>query len=314
MALARLAGRKLAERAGFGTVDTHCIVTSISELASNIVVHAGRGSLTLSLTQRGDGKTGMKVIARDEGPGIDDQHLALRDHFSTAGGLGCGLPGVKRLMSELEVLPAPGPGCVVRAVKWMEATAPTKLMAPSTFAFLESQQPQAVGNRREAADETFSDGNALEGRKPTCPRGARTEGQEMPDNQSQNPPVDTYASSDGTYRWELWEGDHRVLVIRPQGTATREGVEALYAALERISTQRGEKLRLLSVSTDMVTMKPDAKAASGKLLKSGSPLQRFATVGDTFFMRAFFNLFAVVASVEMAAFQTEQEATAWLAK
>jgi serine/threonine-protein kinase RsbT len=118
IALARHLGRDLADILGFGTVSKHCLITSISELAANIYVHVGQGTITLNVIEKKD-NVGIEVVASDNGPGIDDIEFALKDGFSTRGGLGGGLPGVNRLMSKMEISSAKGEGTVVRAVKWM---------------------------------------------------------------------------------------------------------------------------------------------------------------------------------------------------
>jgi serine/threonine-protein kinase RsbT len=119
IAIARIAGRGLAESVGFDTVQQHSIVISISELATNIFSYAGRGTITLKVVAGGGGAAGVEVVARDEGPGIADLDLALTDGASTNGGLGGGLPGVQRLMSEMEISSVVGEGTVVRATKWL---------------------------------------------------------------------------------------------------------------------------------------------------------------------------------------------------
>lgn len=102
IARARLASRSVAEQIGFDGVETHSIVTSVSELASNIYYHAGTGTVEIKRIEI-DGIVGIEVTARDQGPGIACVITALQDGFSTAGGLGGGLPGVNRLMHELEI-------------------------------------------------------------------------------------------------------------------------------------------------------------------------------------------------------------------
>lgn len=119
IAVARMAGREVAERAGLETIQKHCLITSISELASNIFLYAGEGTITLWIVEDAFGDPGVVVEARDEGPGIEDVELALEDGFSSGGGLGGGLPGVRRLMSELRITTEVGRGTEIRAVKWM---------------------------------------------------------------------------------------------------------------------------------------------------------------------------------------------------
>jgi serine/threonine-protein kinase RsbT len=114
---ARQHGRALAGQLGFSSTDLTLIATAISELARNIVLYAGRGELTLELVERG-GRRGIVLAARDEGPGIADVARAMRDGFSTSGGLGLGLPGVRRVMDEFEIVSKVGHGTTVTARKW----------------------------------------------------------------------------------------------------------------------------------------------------------------------------------------------------
>lgn len=74
--------------------------TAVSELARNLVVHAGGGLVRLSIIER-EGRVGFEIVTEDEGPGIADVALALTEGYSTAQSLGLGLPGVKRMMDEL---------------------------------------------------------------------------------------------------------------------------------------------------------------------------------------------------------------------
>jgi len=120
IAVARLVGREMADELPFDQVARYCIVTSVSELASNVYFHVGTGAVDMRIIARGDGVKGMEVVATDAGPGIENIDLALQDGFSTHGTLGGGLPGVRRLMSELTVDSVAGEGTVVRAVKWVD--------------------------------------------------------------------------------------------------------------------------------------------------------------------------------------------------
>ena len=115
---ARHLGRMLAEAAGFGFTDLAMIATAISELARNVLHYAEKGELTLTVTRQ-DGRTGLTIVATDEGPGIPDVALALQDGYSTSGNLGLGLPGVKRLMDEFDISSMPGHGTTVTATKWV---------------------------------------------------------------------------------------------------------------------------------------------------------------------------------------------------
>lgn len=97
--------------------DSTFVATVISELARNIVLYAGRGEITLRLVEKA-GRRGITVIASDEGPGIADIGQVLQDGYSTSGGLGLGLPGVRRLMDEFEIVSEVGRGSTVTTTKW----------------------------------------------------------------------------------------------------------------------------------------------------------------------------------------------------
>jgi serine/threonine-protein kinase RsbT len=108
----------LAQQSGFSRTDAYYLATAVTELAANIFRHAGDGEIHLHALVR-HGAAGIEVIARDTGPGIADIEQAMREGFSTAGGLGCGLPGVSRLMDELEIRSKVGQGTQIRACKWV---------------------------------------------------------------------------------------------------------------------------------------------------------------------------------------------------
>jgi serine/threonine-protein kinase RsbT len=114
---ARQKGRDLATQIGFSGSDPTIIATAISELARNIIVYAKRGEISLSIVER-DGRRGVLVVARDQGPGIPDIERAMRDGFSTGNSLGLGLPGAKRLVDEFEIVSAVGEGTTVTLRKW----------------------------------------------------------------------------------------------------------------------------------------------------------------------------------------------------
>jgi len=116
--LARQRGRALGELAGFVATDLTLIATAISELARNIVLYAREGEMELQLVSE-EHRRGLLIVARDRGPGISDLGQAMLDGFSTSGGLGLGLPGVKRLMDSFEINSQPGNGTVVQIGKWI---------------------------------------------------------------------------------------------------------------------------------------------------------------------------------------------------
>ena len=115
--VARQEGRTLAMSLGFSPGDATLLATAISELARNIVTYANVGDILLD-TVNGAARLGMQVVARDEGPGIADVQQALRDGFSTSGGLGLGLPGVRRLVDEFLIVSDGTSGTTVTIKKW----------------------------------------------------------------------------------------------------------------------------------------------------------------------------------------------------
>ena len=115
---ARQEGRALAARTGFGATDATLIATAISELARNIVSYAGQGEIILCIVQNNPAK-GLMIISSDTGPGIRSVEDAMRDGYSTSGGLGLGLPGVRRLVDEFTIESVLGRGTVVQVTKWL---------------------------------------------------------------------------------------------------------------------------------------------------------------------------------------------------
>ncbi len=115
--IARQKGRELVAEMGFTGTDLTLIATAISELARNIVLYAKSGEIVLNCLQQGD-KIGICVIAQDRGPGIPDIRRALQDGFSTSRSLGLGLPGVRRLMDEFEIVSEVDCGTKVTVKKW----------------------------------------------------------------------------------------------------------------------------------------------------------------------------------------------------
>jgi serine/threonine-protein kinase RsbT len=115
---ARQRARELAGELELSSTDRTLLATAISEVARNITTYATRGEVTLRIVRDGDGRSGIEVIAADNGPGIEDIERALQDGFTTGGGLGLGLPGARRLVDEFEIESAPRQGTTVRLVKW----------------------------------------------------------------------------------------------------------------------------------------------------------------------------------------------------
>jgi serine/threonine-protein kinase RsbT len=114
---ARQRGRELAGAMGFSSTDQTIIALAISEIARNITSYAQRGIIILSRLQE-IGRHGIMITATDEGPGIPDIELAMRDGYSTGRSLGVGLPGSKRVMDEFELVSAVGLGTTITMKKW----------------------------------------------------------------------------------------------------------------------------------------------------------------------------------------------------
>jgi serine/threonine-protein kinase RsbT len=115
--VARQTVRQFAAPLGFTSSDLTVIATAVSEAARNIVSYARRGEILVSATGQGR-RRGIAIVARDEGPGIADVQSALLDGYSTGGGLGLGMPGMRRLMDEFEVASELGKGTTVTMRKW----------------------------------------------------------------------------------------------------------------------------------------------------------------------------------------------------
>jgi len=115
---ARVEGRNLAKRLGFGVIDQARIATAISELARNLVLYADGGQISLQALEAG-GRRGIQIVCSDEGPGIADIDLVMQDGYSTQRGLGMGLPGTRRLMDEFEIESQVDTGTTVTIRKWL---------------------------------------------------------------------------------------------------------------------------------------------------------------------------------------------------
>jgi len=115
---ARQKGRMLATRLGFSSGDATIVATAISELARNIVLYAKRGEIILIAMEGGE-RAGLIIIAKDDGEGIPDIRQAMQDGYSTSGRLGVGLPGVRRLMDDFEIVSDSGKGTTVTVKKWV---------------------------------------------------------------------------------------------------------------------------------------------------------------------------------------------------
>ena len=117
VALVRHAVRDWAIELGFSLIDQTKIVTAASELARNTVVHGKGRKVHLEVLEQ-NGSRGLRLTFQDQGPGIPDIDVALKDGYTTGGGLGLGLGGAKRLSSEFEIFSRPGEGTRVAITRW----------------------------------------------------------------------------------------------------------------------------------------------------------------------------------------------------
>lgn len=108
--------REVSAQMGFSLVDQTKVVTAASELARNTIIHGGGGKLCLEALN--GPRRGLRLTFEDNGPGIPDIELALRDGFTTGSGLGLGLGGSKRLVNEFEIFSRPGEGTKVVVTRW----------------------------------------------------------------------------------------------------------------------------------------------------------------------------------------------------
>jgi serine/threonine-protein kinase RsbT len=108
--------REMAAGLGFSLVDQTKMVTAASELARNTMIYGGGGSMRAEALN--GPRTGLRLVFEDKGPGIPDIDLALRDGFTTGSGLGLGLGGSKRLVSEFQVSSRVGEGTTVTITRW----------------------------------------------------------------------------------------------------------------------------------------------------------------------------------------------------
>ena len=115
--IVRQRAREQSQRAGFALLDTTKVVTAASELARNCLEHGGGGYAELEVVTDGL-RRGVRMTFVDEGPGIPDIARALQDGYTTGKGMGLGLGGSKRLVTEMEIESTPGQGARIRAIKW----------------------------------------------------------------------------------------------------------------------------------------------------------------------------------------------------
>ncbi|GAA2491169.1 anti-sigma regulatory factor [Streptomyces sp. NPDC059506] len=115
---ARRLVRSLAQECGLSLVDQTKLVTAVSELARNTLVHGGGGSMRVCCPQE-RGRRGVRAVFEDSGPGMADPEQALTDGWTTGDGLGLGLGGARRLADHFELETAPGSGTRVTVTKWV---------------------------------------------------------------------------------------------------------------------------------------------------------------------------------------------------
>ncbi len=119
--IARRTIREAAGQIGFGETDVTRIVTASSEMARNVYKYAG-GGVVRWRSLLVDGRRGIELHFIDQGPGIPDIQLAMRDGYSTSRGLGMGLPGAKRLMDDLQIDSTVGKGTSITLKKWLKGS------------------------------------------------------------------------------------------------------------------------------------------------------------------------------------------------
>lgn len=114
---ARQTVRAFSQEIGFTLVDTTKLVTAASELARNTYDHGGGGDMELEVHEEGE-RRGLRLVFVDQGPGIADIDLAMRDGFTTGKGMGMGLGGSRRLVNEFEIESQPERGTRVAITRW----------------------------------------------------------------------------------------------------------------------------------------------------------------------------------------------------
>ncbi len=124
LVVARRKVRELGEQQELAEAAIEALATAVTEVARNIVLHAGSGELVIAASSP---RRGVVVMARDGGPGIADLELAMRDGYSTIGGLGLGLPGAQSLVDEFEIISKVGAGTTVTLRKWAGLEQPTAM-------------------------------------------------------------------------------------------------------------------------------------------------------------------------------------------
>lgn len=117
LVLVRQAVRTWSAELKFSLVEQTKMVTAASELARNTLDYGGGGQVTLELLQEGI-RRGLRLSFEDKGPGIPDIELALRDGYTSGGGMGLGLGGARRLVNDFEIVSKVGEGTRVTVTRW----------------------------------------------------------------------------------------------------------------------------------------------------------------------------------------------------
>jgi serine/threonine-protein kinase RsbT len=114
----RRRGLEMAQKLGFSLPDATKIAVVISELARNITLYTEGGTITL-IPYTGE-RRGIKIVAQDKGPGIEDVDRVLAGGYTTSKGLGMGISGSKKIMDEFEIQTIVDGGTTIKATKWLD--------------------------------------------------------------------------------------------------------------------------------------------------------------------------------------------------
>jgi serine/threonine-protein kinase RsbT len=109
--------KEVAVKIKMGLVNQTRLLTAVSELVRNMLRYANGGSCLVEVVTRGR-DNGVRLTFRDQGPGIPDVELAMKDGYSTGKSLGLGLPGTKRLVNEFSIKSVVGEGTIIIITKW----------------------------------------------------------------------------------------------------------------------------------------------------------------------------------------------------
>ena len=101
----------------FSLVDQTKMITAASELARNAVTHGKGGDMAIEVVDNG-ARVGIRLTFEDQGPGIADMSLAMKDGWTSGGGMGMGLPGTKRLVNDFDIVSVVGKGTRIVIARW----------------------------------------------------------------------------------------------------------------------------------------------------------------------------------------------------